>query len=264
MTELRHLQLVILEIMKDIDEICKKNNIDYYLLGGSALGAIRHKGYIPWDDDLDIIMDHKNYDKFLRVCRAQLDPNKYYIQEALVDWPMLFSKVRLKGTYLEEPGASRFNKENMGIFVDIFKLDNAPASKISKWWQYLCGKYMLCYCLLRRGYKEATFKKKLLMYSASPLSLKPFRNFVLHQLTKYNNRDTEDFATFGERYRFKATFYKKRLFGKPLYVPFENMMLPVPEDYDGMLTQLFGDYMTPPPAKEQQGWHMQNVDFGVY
>lgn len=264
MTELRHLQLVILNIMKDIDELCKKNGIEYYLLGGSALGAIRHKGFIPWDDDLDIIMDHGHYEKFIKACREQLDPKKYYIQEALIDWPMLFSKIRLKGTFFEEPGAYGKDKEQRGIFLDVFKLDNAPSGMLAKKWQYVCGKYMLCYCLLQRGYKEASFKKKLLMYSALPLKVKPLRVFFLHQLTKYNNKETNDYGTFGERYRFKATFYKKGLFGKPLYVPFEDMMLPVPEKYDEMLTQLFGDYMTPPPANEQQGWHLQGVDFGKY
>ncbi len=77
MTELRHLQLVILGIMKDLDELCMSNGIEYYLLGGSAIGAIRHQGFIPWDDDLDIMMTANNYERFLDVCRTQLDKNKY-------------------------------------------------------------------------------------------------------------------------------------------------------------------------------------------
>ena len=85
MTELRHLQLVILSIVKDIDKLCRNNDIEYYLFGGSAIGAIRHKGFIPWDDDLDIIMDHSNYDKFVKVCREQLDANKYFFQEGCVN-----------------------------------------------------------------------------------------------------------------------------------------------------------------------------------
>lgn len=78
MTELRHLQLVILDIIKDIDIVCKNNGIEYYLLGGSAIGAIRHKGFIPWDDDLDIIMTHSNYNRFLKVCKEQLNSNIMY------------------------------------------------------------------------------------------------------------------------------------------------------------------------------------------
>ena len=67
------MQLVILDIIKDIDIVCKNNGIEYYLLGGSAIGAIRHKGFIPWDDDLDIIMTHSNYNRFLKVCKEQLN-----------------------------------------------------------------------------------------------------------------------------------------------------------------------------------------------
>ena len=264
MTELRHLQMVILEIAKDIDALCKKNGIDYYLLGGSAIGAIRHGGFIPWDDDLDIIMDHENYDRFIRICREQLNPEKYYVQESLVDRPMLFSKIKLKGTFFEEPGSYEKDTDKCGIFLDVFKLDNAPSNLLAKKWQYVCGKYVLCYCLLQRGYAEATLKKKLLMWSAFPLKIKWLRRFFLHQLTKYNNQETEEYATFGERYRYKATFYRKELFGSPLFVQFEDTMLPVPEKYDEMLRQLFGDYMTPPPIEEQVGWHLKGVDFGKY
>ena len=77
----RHLQLVILSIAKDIDRLCRENGITYYLVGGSAIGAIRHQGFIPWDDDLDIIMDAKNYERFISTCRQKLDKEKYLFQE---------------------------------------------------------------------------------------------------------------------------------------------------------------------------------------
>ena len=102
MTELRHLQLVIMQIMKDIDDICRRNNIDYYLNGGSAIGAIRHKGFIPWDDDLDIMMTFDNYERFIKACREQLDPEKYYVQEGLKDWPLNYTKINLIGTCFDE------------------------------------------------------------------------------------------------------------------------------------------------------------------
>lgn len=264
MNDLQHLQKVILSIAKDIDDLCRKNNIDYYLFGGSALGAIRHQGFIPWDDDMDIIMDHHNYTKFIKACREQLDPEKYYVQEALVDWPMLYSKIRLKGTYFEEPGAYGNDIEKRGIFLDIFKLDNAPSSEIKKRWQYICSKYALCYCLLQRGYKEAGILKKLLIYLAYPLKNRKIRDYLMNQLVKYNQSDTDDFAVFGARFRYEATYCKKGIYGKPLYVPFDDCTLPVPQKYDELLTQLYGDYMTPPPPEKRVGWHLQNVDFGKY
>lgn len=264
MNDLQHLQKVILIIIKDIDDLCRKNGIEYYLFGGSAIGAIRHKGFIPWDDDLDIIMDNANYTKFVKVCKEQLDTEKYYLQERLVDWPMLFTKVRLKGTILEEPGSYGNDNTKKGIFVDVFKLDNAPQSNLLKIWQYTCGKYFLCYCLLQRGYKETSFVKKVLMLSAIPLKIGIIRKFILNQLVKYNKKETGFYTSFGSRFRYKNSFYRKDLYSNPIYVDFEDIQLPVPERYDELLRQIYGDYMTPPPAKEQQGWHMVSVDFGKY
>lgn len=122
MTELQHLQKVLLSMAKDIDALCKKNGIEYYLLGGSCIGAIRHKGFIPWDDDLDICMTRPNYEKFLEVCRAQLDESNYVLQEGLRDWPLNFSKIRLRGTFLHELEDDYADSGMHGIFVDVFAL----------------------------------------------------------------------------------------------------------------------------------------------
>ena len=181
MTELRHLQLVILDIIKDIDSLCTKNNIEYYLLGGSAIGAIRHQGFIPWDDDLDIIMTADNYNKFIEVCKKELNTNKYILQEGEKDWALPFSKIRLKGTKLIEIEGPAEDNNMQGIFVDIFKLDYAYSSKILQYWQYFCGKVYLSHALSLRSYKSASIKKKLLMLLSSPLKIRFIRNFFKAQ-----------------------------------------------------------------------------------
>ena len=141
MTELRHLQLVILSIAKDIDELCIKNGIEYSLNGGSAIGAIRHHGFIPLDDDLDIQMTPPNYRKFIQVCREQLNTEKYYFEEGLVDWPLDFCKVKLKGTYMEEVEGYAGKQNQLGIFIDIFRVDGGAPTKIGRAWQYICTRY---------------------------------------------------------------------------------------------------------------------------
>ncbi len=264
MTDLEHLQKVILIIAKYIDNLCKKNNIDYYLLGGSAIGAIRHHGFIPWDDDLDIVMDAKNYDKFISVCREQLDEETFYFQEGYKDWPMPFSKMKLRGTVFKEPSGYVNESGEEGIFVDIFKLENSPSSRFGQMWQYFCAKYLLCNCLLRRGWEQTTWVKKLMMTISMPLNNRGLRSFFKHQVEKYNNQDTDYCLFFAGRYRFDTSFYKKSVLGKPIMVPFEDTHLPVPEGYDLWLRQIFGDYMTPPPVKKQVGLHLIKVNFGKY
>lgn len=230
MNELRHLQLVILSIAKYIDKLCRDNDIRYFLLGGSAIGAVRHHGFIPWDDDLDIVMDAENYSKFVRICREKLDKEKYYFQEGYKDWPMPFSKIKLRGTILKEPSGFVNESGEEGIYVDIFKLENAPTSKLGQLWQYFCGKYLLCNCLLRRGWEKTTFKKRLMMVASTPLNISVIRRWFLHQVEKYNMKNVEYRMFFAGRYRLATSFYHKSVFGEPKRVPFEDTTLPIPEN----------------------------------
>ena len=264
MNELRHLQLVVLEIAKDIDKLCRDNDITYYLLGGSAIGAVRHGGFIPWDDDFDIIMDCANYEKFCKACRAKLDVEKYYFQEGEVDWPCLYSKIRLRGTVFEEPGAFVNGTAEKGIFVDIFKMENSPSNKLSQRWQYFCAKYLLCYSLLERGWENPTLSKRLMMLASFPLKLRCLRNFFKHQMEKWRNQETAYYGYFAGPYRINQCFFEKKDFRGTQYVQFEGASFPVPVGYDNWLKHIFGDYMTPPPIKDQVGKHLMRVDFGQY
>lgn len=264
MTELKHLQSVILSITKDIDSICRNNSIEYYLLGGSCIGAIRHKGFIPWDDDLDIIMTKENYNKFIKVCSKQLDPSKYVIQEGLKDWPLNFSKIRLKGTYLHEP-EDEYAPENMhGIFVDVFFLDNVPDNNILAKIQYVLAKYYLCYLLGQRKYKRTSLKKKVMIALSFPMKFGPIRKALVNYIEQFNNQETKRLGFFYGRTRFKTAITPRTIYGTPKYVEFEDTYLPVPQNYHEYLTQMFGDYMKLPPADQQQGLHLVSVNFGKY
>lgn len=264
MADLLHLQKVILDITKDIDKLCCDNGIEYYLEGGTCIGAIRHKGFIPWDDDLDIIMDSENYNKFISVCKDQLDTSKYYLQEGYVDWPMPFTKIKLLGTVFEEPSMYYDSLEHRGIFIDVFRLENVSNTRLGQLWQYFCGEVLLCYCLSKRGFDNPSLKKNLLMLASFPLRFKNVRSFFRKQVEHYRSKKTKYVGMFGGRYRFNNSIYKRSDYSNPIRVPFEDTMLPVPSGYDAILTQIFGDYMTPPPVKEQVGLHLQGIDFGKY
>lgn len=264
MTDLQHLQRVLLEIAQDIDRICVKNGIKYYLLGGSCIGAIRHKGFIPWDDDLDICIPRSDYDRFIEVCKKELDSNRYVLQEGLKDWPLNFSKIRLKGTVFREPEDDYASEEMRGIFVDIFCLENVPDNNFLARIQYFLAKYYLCYQLGERKYHHASIKKKCMMFLAFPLKIKSLRKKVISFIEKFNSQPTQRWGFFYGRTKYKSAIVSKSIYGIPKYVDFENIKLPVPEKYHEYLTQIFGDYMKLPPVEQRKGLHLVSIDFGNY
>lgn len=264
MTELRHLQLVILSIAKDIDELCIKNGIEYSLNGGSAIGAIRHHGFIPWDDDLDIQMTPPNYRKFIQVCREQLNTEKYYFEEGLVDWPLDFCKVKLKGTYMEEVEGYAGKQNQLGIFIDIFRVDGGAPTKIGRALQYICARYRTAFLMRKRGYKSASLVKKIAMALSFPQYLYPIGQFFQHEKEKYNGEETGYYAFLSERTSYRHAFCRKEVFEGTLRVPFEDINLPVPILYDEYLKIVFGDYMKLPPKEEQVPAHHKRIDFGKY
>lgn len=125
--ELRRLQLNLLEMLIEIDRICRKYNINYSLDGGTLLGAVRHGGFIPWDDDIDVIMRREEYQKFYKACRKDLDKTRFFLQEYRTDrhYRWGYEKLRRKGTEFVRLGQEHL-KSVGGIFVDIFVVDNVP------------------------------------------------------------------------------------------------------------------------------------------
>ncbi|GAB6982171.1 LicD family protein [Prevotella dentasini] len=264
MTELRHLQLVILSIAKDIDALCSRNGIEYSLNGGSAIGAVRHQGFIPWDDDLDIQMTPPNYRKFISICREQLDKEKYYFEEGLVDWPLDFCKVKLRGTRMEETEGYAGKNNQLGIFVDIFRVDGAAPTKAGRMWQYFCARYRMAFLMRRRGYKSASRLKKLVMALSVPQYIPCIERFFKHEKEKYDGEKTGYYAFLSERITYRQAFCRKEVFAGTKRMPFEDTELPVPSLCDEYLRGVFGDYMQLPPADQQVPAHHTGIDFGKY
>lgn len=257
------LQNVLLNIMLYIDNICKRNNIEYYVIGGTALGAARHGGFIPWDDDLDIAMTRNNYEKFCRVFREQSDKTKYFFQEGLIDWDCYYSKVRLLGTYIGELEYERdIPKEKRGIFVDIFPLDNVSNKLPMQCLWYLFGKILVAHSLLKRGYNSASFKKKLLMYMTFPLKINFIHDFIYKYVCSYNECKTDYLGGFSLISNLKNTISPSVIWGKPKYVSFETVKLLAPADNDAFLRFYFGDYMKLPPFESRKSKHMIEYDLG--
>lgn len=264
MTQTEHLQHVILGIVKDIDALCRENEIEYYLFGGSALGAKRHKGFIPWDDDLDIALLPAQYDRFIEICKQKLDKSKYTLQEGLVDWPEHFSKIRLKGTHIREYGEYYAGKDSDGIYVDVFRVDNAAPSKMGRRVQYFLGKLWLAYNMRCKGYKSDTTAKKIMSAVAGSLHFKPLKKLVVNTYLKYNHRETGWTSDVLGRTRMHNAFIPRSVYGNAVRVPFEDTLLPVHEDVDKYLRISYGDYMKLPPEDKRVGLHITEIDFGKY
>lgn len=260
--KLKNLQTILLSMIKEIDKLCREHNITYYLNGGNALGAIRHNGFIPWDDDFDIMMKSSDYRKFISICRKELDPNIWYIQEAWVDWPGCLSKIRLKNTYIEDVGEwEGISQDNRGIYIDIFEIVNAPSSSILKAHQYIAAKMLNAFSLLKKGYNTNSKVKKIVIFCSQILKNKAIFNRVKNSVYKYNKHHTNEVANFFGMSRFHNAFYNTEIFGLPYYHKYEDTKLPLPTDIELYLTQSFGNYMELPPIEKQKPAHAINIEF---
>ena len=251
------LQDKILEIAVYIDKLCRENDINYCLMGGSALGAKRHGGFIPWDDDLDVFMTPDNYEKFRKVFNENGDKEKYYLQEwGLTDGMVTISKIRLNNTSYIEESLKKWDIHH-GIYVDIFILHTCPDNKLQQIHQCLWAKYVIMKGLAVRGYNR---RGGFLGFALKVMSRMPDRLWVKHglkQVYKYRNKKTN----MGKAV-FKNAIYKREYFENPEYAPFEKVKLKVPLKLHEFLSERFGDYMKPPtPERIKWEQHAESWNF---
>lgn len=263
-----NLQDKILKIAVFIDNICAKHNISYYLMGGSALGALRHQGFIPWDDDLDIFMTPDNYERF-RMVIDEIKPSDYYLQElgACKNGMVASAKLRLNNTaYIES--AIKDMHVHQGIFVDIFILHNCPTNRILQLYMVGAAKYLL---LKGQSYKQISYggMKGLIMSLVRLLPKKFLYKHALSVLYRYDRKETELVCHLMGKAFYKKGIYKKDYFKSACRVAFENTSLLIPVGSDDYLRDRFGDYMKMPPkesiklAQHAEIWDTKK-DFSEY
>ena len=265
------LQDKILEIMVYIDDLCKKHHIDYCLMGGSALGAKRHGGFIPWDDDLDIFMTPDNYEKFRTVFNKYGDKEKYYLQESgLTNGMVTIPKLRMNGTtYIEE--IIKDWDMHHGIFVDIFILHSCPNNRLLQLYQYMWAKYIVLRRISnQRGYSGregvAGFTAEIVFKLMALFPKRFLLKKALKEVYRYQNRETDFYCNFLGKANLKKGIYKREWFENARYVPFETVQLKVPNNLHEFLSVRFGEYMKIPSLecakREQHAWKWDiNEDF---
>lgn len=244
----RKLQLKILDIVKDFDSLCKKNNIEYYLLYGSALGAVRHNGFIPWDDDFDVGMTYENYLKFIDVCKTQLDSSKYFLQnmDTEKNYYLSFSKLRDITTTLVEESHKDVDIVH-SVYIDIFPLVGVPRNKIKRKFLEINRAFALS--------ANINVINNKFLYLVFKIILKIFgKNNILKWCTKncvkYSCKDYEDWCSIFDGDGMVTSMTTKTIMGRGKTVKFENMRLPIPCLFDDYLTQVYGDYMKIPSDEQ--------------
>ncbi len=252
----------ILGIMVDIDKFCEEYGVEYCLMGGSALGAKRHGGFIPWDDDLDIFMTIDNYEKFRNIFNKNGEKDKYYLQEfGLTDGMITTAKIRLNGTTYIEDTFKNWDI-HQGIFVDIFILHSCPNNKLAQMHQCLWAKYIITKGIAIREKGRHRGIRGLLIRIAK---LTPERFLVRHalkQVYRYRNKKTNYYCNFLGKAVFKKGIYKRIWCYNPVHVPLETVKLKVPGKLHEFLSERFGDYMElPSPDRIKYEQHAESWDF---
>lgn len=266
--ELRKLQLIELDILKQVLEICHKYHIRYYMLGGTLLGAIRHQGFIPWDDDIDIGMPRKDYELFLQVAEKEL--KSPYELGTLKNGKGRYYYPRVINTSVKLLREKGLENEIINAWIDIFPLDNVPAQPDErKTWMHKIDRLKSKYCYAQFSYfipkrpdpgKKWSLKRRCTIFLFSKLHLEKLMNPLkvwkkLDDALRSEENGQSDWIGNYMGYWGAKEIFKKEVYGNGRLYPFEDLQLMGPENYDFVLTQMYGDYMTP-PAKVDMDHHM--------
>ena len=260
-SKLSNVQQWILGVFEPIHAYLTRTGMEYYMLGGTLLGAVRHQGFIPWDDDIDIGIPRGQYEKFLREIKKELPEymkvETYWNTES---HHYYFSRIVDMRHSMKRLGSLEDRSEN--VWVDIFPLDGMPNNGLVR------RIHMVRLLVFRALYHISCFEKVNLKRPNRPLSERIVIRFVeltgfgrnldtrkkLNQidalLKRYPVDKSKYIVNFMGQYKFREMF-PKSMYGKGRLYPFEQYMLMGPEDYDGVLTQMYGDYMTPPKEADK-------------
>lgn len=260
--ELSEIQSRLLTIVSEIDRICEENGLTLYMSGGTLLGAVRHKGFIPWDDDIDMYLTRPDYDKFIEIMRERNKTDRYilYAHELQKEYIYPFAKYVDTKTRLKENWGS--SGGDIGLYVDIFPIDGLGKSiddarkQMKKVHRYTVLNFSR---VVPRWRKSRSLFKNLAVVCCRVLAdiigsdriLKAMKK----QLYKLSYGDSKYVGEFVDDIGEKRIMLKDEMYNGYVLLDFEGIKLKAPKNYDKFLTQFYGDYMTLPPKEKQKATH---------
>lgn len=249
----QQVQEILLQLMSEFHNFCITHNIKYYMIGGTLLGAVRHKGFIPWDDDIDVGMLRQDYEKFLALS-SKFSKNyiiSNYKTNKHANFPL--TRIHVPGTYIKTNEPKKFNH---ALFLDVFPIDNVPNS----------------YSLAKKHANKIRFYKNLLHYKGYIQSknkiknsfrkivrvfLAPIRyNCIIAKMDRifqmFANEDTACVCSMASQYSYEKQTMKREIYGEPILLPFDNYYFYAPQEPIKYLTQLYGEYQKLPSIEKRR------------
>ena len=257
---LRDIQLKSLEILKIFKKFCDNNHLLFYFCGGCCIGTIRHHGFIPWDDDIDVFMPRDDYEKLGKLWNNQMHDTKYKYCKSSND---VFLRSLI--SYLSDEDTT-FIKERQsdldishGIRIEIIPLDGCPDSKIKRkiqiMWALIYQLFMNQEPFTSKGKFYKCISKIFLIITLNWKIRYKIAKFAEKRMTKYKISDCKKITELTTRYQYMVNEYPKEIFEKAVFRKFEGELMPIPVGYDKYLTMAFGDYMKLPPKEKQSPKH---------
>ena len=251
---------ILLKLASAFNEICKRHHIPYYMLGGTMLGAIRHKGFIPWDDDMDFGVERKYFPKLLKALSEEL-PEHFKVRTLDNSDHILSNFFKIEDVRTNVIDYWHDNPIGIGICIDIFPLDNG----IKRYFQTMLFALYIFFLLIikdylyfdpkfRRGFKKYV---AIIVRKTNLISIKTRLKYIDSLVVKYANEKSDFLINYYGRWR-KKEIIQKQIFGRPLSYSFENITLTGVENADAYLSALYGNYMQPPPDGMRTG-HIKSM-----
>ncbi|KRM13550.1 LicD family protein [Paucilactobacillus suebicus] len=260
---LKPIHKIELNLLETLIMICRQYSLNYFLIGGSLLGSIRHQGFIPWDDDLDVGMPRNDYNQLLKLAPGFLSHTSYFLQTPFTDHDYGLSYAKLIDTDTSVEEINNINNAKKGIFIDIFPFDKIPDSSADRSSQMAKLKMLDGSIMVRLGYHIVDTPLSKL---SRPLTVRQYNSVrqLKHRrdnvLQEYDDTNGYLVKNLASQYKYEKEIMTLDQMNNLETHMFENLSVNVPTDYDNILTQLYGDYLKLPSSNTRNPKHFKYVE----